>query len=78
MIKQSSAKEILRIYVDLFKKWVDYQMAPEMNWTNIEIDHVKAFCMFDVSDDEQLKQAFNWRNTQPLFKKRSSAKGDQI
>ena len=39
-----------------------------MNWSNIEIDHVKAICMFDVSDDEQLKEAFSWKNTQPLLK----------
>ena len=33
-------------------------MTPEMNWTNIEIGHVKAICLFDVSDDEQLKEVF--------------------
>ena len=39
-----------------------------MNWSNIEIDHVKAVCLFDVSKDEELREAFNWKNTQPLFK----------
>ena len=69
MIEQSSTKEILGIDVDLYKKWIEYQMTPEMNWTNIEIDHVRPICMFDVSVNEKLKEAFNWRNTQPLFKK---------
>ena len=34
-------------------------MTPEMNWSNIEIDHVKAICMSDVSKDEELKEAFS-------------------
>ena len=38
-----------------------------MTW-DIEIDHVKAICMFDVSKDEELREAFSWRNTQPLLK----------
>ena len=28
---------------------------------NIEIDHVKALCMFDVSEDERIKEAYNWK-----------------
>ena len=43
-------------------------MTPEIDWSNIEIDHVKPICMFDVSKDEELKEAFSWKNTQPFFK----------
>ena len=43
-------------------------MTPEMNWSHIEIDHVKAISLFDVTKDEQLKEAFNWKNTEPLLK----------
>ena len=39
-----------------------------MNWANTEIDHVKAISMFIISDDVELKLAFNWKNTQSLFK----------
>ena len=69
MVKQSSTKEILGTDVDSYKKWIEYQMTPEMNWTIIEIDHVKAICMFDVSDDEQLKEAFRWKNTEHYLNK---------
>ena len=58
MTKQSSTKEFLGIDVDLFKKWIECQMTPEMNWLNIEIDHVMPICLFDVSKDEELKEAF--------------------
>ena len=39
-----------------------------MNGSNIQIDHVKAFCLFDVSKDQELGEAFNWKYTQPLIK----------
>ena len=43
-------------------------MSPEMNWSNFEIDQLKPICLFDVSQDEELREAFNWKNTQPLSK----------
>ena len=43
-------------------------MTPEMNWSNVDIDHVKAICLFDASKDEELREVFNWRNTEPLLK----------
>ena len=46
-----------------------------MNWSIIDIDHVKAICLFDVTKDEELKEAFNWRNTQPLLKQDHLQKG---
>ena len=46
-----------------------------MNWTNIEIDHVKPICIFDVSEDGEIKEAFNWKNTQTLLKEVNQQKG---
>ena len=53
-------------------------MTPEMNWSNIEIDQVKAICLFDVSKDEELKEAFRWENTQPLLKEVHAQKGTKF
>ena len=39
-----------------------------MNWSNIEIDHVRPTCLFDVSHNDELKKTFGWKNTQPLLK----------
>ena len=39
-----------------------------MTWNSIEIEHVKPICMFDVTQDDELKVAFSWKNTQPLLK----------
>ena len=78
MTKQSSAKEILGKDIDLYRKWLEFQFTPEMNWSNFEIDHVQPICMFDVPKDEQLKEAFSWKNTQPLLKQDHQKKGTKF
>ena len=67
-LKSSSTRDILAIDVDPYRKWIEYQMTPEKNWNNIEIDHVKAICLIDLSKDEELREAFNCKNTQTLLK----------
>ena len=37
-------------------------MTTEMNWRNIGTDHVRPIASFDVSKDEELGEAFNWKN----------------
>ena len=44
-------------------------MPPEMNWLNIEIDQVKAICMFDASKDEELKETLNWKMLHSHYQK---------
>ena len=73
--KSSSTKDILGIDIETYKKWIKFQMTPDMTWDNIEIDQFKPICLFDVIKDEELKEAFNWKNTQPLLKEVHSQKG---
>ena len=44
-------------------------MTRDMNWTNIQIDHVKPICLFDVSKNDELRESLCWKNTQPLHKR---------
>ena len=74
MTKQSSINVFAKD-IDLYRKWLEFQFTPEMIWENIEMDHVKPICMFDVTKDEKLKEAFNWRNNQPLLKHDHVQKG---
>ena len=78
MTKQSSTKDILGIDINLFRKWIAWQMTPEINWSNTELDHVKPICMFDVSKDEEIKEAFSWKNTQPLLKHDHQKNGTKL
>ena len=67
--KSSSTRDIPGIDFETYRRWIEWQMNPEMNWNNIEIDHVKPICMFDVSKDGELRKAFCWKSTQPLPQK---------
>ena len=49
-----------------------------MTCTNMEFDHLKATCLFDVSKDEELREAFIWKNTQPLLKQDHRQKGTKF
>ena len=73
--KSSSTGDILGIDIETFKRWIEWQMTPKMNWQIIEIDHLKPICMFDVSKDEEWRDAFSWKNTEPLLKHDHQQKG---
>ena len=75
MMKQSSSRDILGIDIDSYKKWIEFQFTPEMTWSNIEIEQVKPICMFDVTEEDELREAFIWKNTQPLLKHDHRQKG---
>ena len=60
------------------RRWIEWQMTPEMKWTNIEIDQVKPLYMFDVTKDDDSKEGFNWKNTQPLLKQDHQQKGTKL
>ena len=44
-------------------------MGPEMNWSNIEFNHVVPLSSIDVSKDEGLRKCFSYTNAQSLLKK---------
>ena len=76
--KSCSTLDILGIDNETYRKWIQWQFIPEINWTNIEIDNVKTICMFDVSKDEELKEALSWKYTQPLLKQHHQQKGTKF
>ena len=67
--KSISTKKFLGIDVNTYRKWMEFQMTPDMKWKNFDIVHVRCFSTFDISDDDQLKEGFNWKSTQTLLKK---------
>ena len=66
--KSLATRGTLGIDVETYRKWIEWRMTPEMNWSIIEIDHVMPICMFDVPKDDELKEAFSWKSTQSLIK----------
>ena len=52
MVESSCTKYVLGIDVETYRKWIEWQMTPDMTWDNIELDHVKFVSSFDISEDE--------------------------
>ena len=46
-----------------------------MNWSDIEISHVRATSFFGVSKGDELKEVFCWKKTQPLLNQDNQRKG---
>ena len=59
-LKSSSTKDILGIDVDTYRRWIEGQFTPEMNWSNFGIDHVKPICLFDISNNSEIREEFYW------------------
>ena len=74
-LKSSFTKEISGIDIDTFRKWIEFQMTPDINWKKIDIGHVRLFSSFDKSNDERLEEAFCWKSTQPSLKEIQQHKG---
>ena len=78
--KSSSTVDILAIDFNSFRRRFEYQFTADMNWKNIDIDidHVKPNSLFDVSEDKEVRGAFNWLNRQPLLNEVHSRKGNKF
>ena len=49
---------MLGIIIDTYRRWIEYQFTPEMNWKNIEIHQVRHNLTIHISDDKELKKVF--------------------
>ena len=75
---KSSTKEIFGVDIDTYRKWIESQRAPEIYCSIIDIHHLRPISSFDISDDEQLEEAFDWKSTQPFLKEVRSQKGTKF
>ena len=71
--KSSSSLELLGISTKDFVSYIEEQWVKGyMNWENWgevwELDHKIPISSFDLTNDLQLKECFNYKNFQPLFK----------
>ena len=59
--------DILGIDIDANRKLIKFQLTHDLDWSNIENDLAKPISTFDVCNDEELKESFNWINTQQFI-----------
>ena len=71
-------KDILGIDIDTYRKRIEFQMTPGMNWKNFDNDYVRPISSFDVSNNEGLQQAFLWITNQHSIEKIHQQKRTQF
>lgn len=79
--KSQSTLELLGGSVAFVKKWIESQFLPGMTWENHgewHIDHIKPCASFDLTDPEQQRECFNYKNLQPLWAFDNLSKGDRF
>ena len=67
--------------VSNLKNWFEYQFSDNMNWNNYgdwHIDHTTPCKAFDLSNEEQMYECFNWKNLRPCWKQENLEKSDAI
>ena len=62
---------------EYFVEWIDAWFDSGMTWENTHIDHLKPLSKFDLSDDEQLEQAFHYTNCRPLLARDNRSKSNR-
>ena len=76
--KKANTLEYLGCTFEFYKTYLEKQFTPEMSWENWgivwEIDHKTPISAFDLVQEENVFKAFNYQNTQPLFKTTEIAK----
>lgn len=68
--KSGSAISDLGCSIEQLKSWLMYQFQEGMTWNNYgkwHVDHVIPLSSFDLTDRNQLLEACNWYNLQPLW-----------
>lgn len=69
--KNKDFKELFGCSRKMFLHWIESNMLKDMNWSNYgkkwNLDHTKPCSSFDLTDQEQLKKCFSWKNTMPMF-----------
>ena len=78
--KSQSALVLLGCTVEYLKRHLESLFKEGMNWDNYglrgwHIDHIKPCSAFDLTDIEQQKQCFNYKNLQPLWCTENLKKG---
>ena len=70
VVLQGSKLGLLGCTITDYAEYLAKQFEPGMSWANHgewHIDHIKPVCTFDLSDDAQLREAFHYTNTRPLW-----------
>lgn len=78
--KSARTLELIGIPPTLLRLWLASRWKPGMHWGNYgprgwHVDHIRPCATFDLTDPEQQRECFGWRNLQPLWALENLRKG---
>ena len=69
--KSQTTYELIGCTFAEFREYLENKFTPDMTWDNYgtlwHVDHIKPISLFNLSDPEEQKLAFNYTNCQPLY-----------
>ncbi|MFA1819029.1 hypothetical protein ACDX78_02295 [Virgibacillus oceani] len=77
-IKSGRTLDLIGCSVRDLKKHLEKQFQPGMSWSNYgewHIDHIRPCASFNLADEDQQKECFNYKNLQPLWAAENLEKG---
>jgi len=76
--KNDTTMNYIGCNIQYFREWLEYNFTSEMNWENYgslwSIDHIIPVYKFDLTDETQKFQCWNWSNMMPVLIKYNSSK----
>ncbi len=79
--KTRSVSKLIGCTIDEFAHHLEMQFVDGMSWENQgawHIDHIRPCASFDLSDPEQQRVCFDYRNLQPLWAEDNMRKGSKV
>ena len=85
VVKSDHTLSLLGCSIEEFRKHIESQFQEGMTWENYgkghdgwHLDHIIPIAYFDLSDPEQQKLCWNYRNFQPLWAEDNLKKKDKV
>jgi hypothetical protein len=81
--KAERTSELIGCSIRFLKIYLESKFLPGMTWENYgyrgwHVDHILPCASFDLTDPEQRRTCFNWRNLQPLWGVENIKKGCRV
>ena len=70
LVKNDSTMNYIGCNIQYLREWFAYNFTCDMNWENYgsywSIDHIIPVCKFDLTDEHEKLQCWNWTNLIPV------------
>lgn len=80
--KSNMSSVLLGCSIEQFMDWIEYQFDHHMIWENHgsywHFDHVIPCSSFNLVNENEIEQCFNWKNIRPLEAKMNLSKNNKV